>query len=71
MADSAGRDLDVTDALELVRAAWEVDDAFSPQTRRRSLETVSRFTTRASVQGARTVHDLTPAVCAGFCTPTA
>lgn len=66
MADSGGHDLDVADALELVRAAWEVNDAFSPQTRLRSLETVARFTTRASVQGARTVRDLTPAVCASF-----
>jgi site-specific recombinase XerD len=64
--DDAPEHHDLDHLLAMVRAAWEGDDAFSPQTRLRSIETVTRFTTRASVQGARTVHDLTPAICAGF-----
>lgn len=57
---------EVENALELVRARWEVDDAFSPQTRLRSVETIIRFTSRAHAQGAIRVGDLTPALCAGF-----
>lgn len=66
MAEAQAQILDLDRALELVRAAWEVDVAFSSQTRLRGLETVARFTTRAQAQGARTVRDLTPVVCKGF-----
>ncbi|WP_158580760.1 tyrosine-type recombinase/integrase [Cellulomonas rhizosphaerae] len=59
-------DRSLDDALEQVRAAWLIDDAFSEQTRLRNGETVERFTRRAATQGARSLGDLTPELCRGF-----
>lgn len=66
MAHVPAQELEIGHALELVRGAWEADDAFSPQTRLRSIETITRFSTRALVQGARHVAELTPEACQGF-----
>lgn len=66
MGDLRERHIALTDAFELVRDAWERDDAFSPQTRLRSIETIARFTTRAGAQGVADVRGLDPATCREF-----
>ena len=52
MPNVAGHADEAENALELVRARWDVDGAFSPQTSLRSVETIIRFTSRARAQGA-------------------
>lgn len=66
MTDVRRRHLGLSDAFELVRDAWEGDDAFSPQTRLRTIETVARFTARASAQGVTDLHGLDAATCREF-----
>lgn len=66
MADVGGQGLGLVEVLELVRQAWEGDDAFSAQTRLRSLETITRFTARARARGAGDVAGLTAATCREF-----
>lgn len=66
MVDVRERHLALDEAFELVREAWESSDAFSPQTRLRSVETIARFTTRANARGVEAVHDLDAAACREF-----
>jgi len=58
--------VDLRDTLDRVRTAWAASSAFSEQTRLRSAETLERFTSRCTKQGARTLDDVTVDHCRGF-----